>query len=391
MYNVELLSYEDGTFNQTVEDICSEYGIKGELKVINNELYIVAGLEEVPKNIYHTINRNRQCEDIFYTGDFAVKVDNQMKALQELIDYCFKAEFVKTTWTEFQVPVPDKVTVRELHSLINCNSGRHNPEFDVAIQTDYALGMQKYFEAEKRGGLFAKWRDFYRSERYDYDASLFKNIINFITRKKQTISEDKLRVMSDETKKIEMQEKHFKEFKDYMKTLYPNIPYAVGKKTVIDHGQIDDKNGTLDNPWKDVPSYWEFRDIYIRKADEPIIAEAFNSARLSYATNLSKYDIEQRGPIEVAAIPINDFFNFASLAKQNNLPFTIDKGEYAQPSLDMVYIIYNTYNKRLLDSICRRTLYDAINFSHSITPTQIEYVNSLQDKLDKAKSKQNKK
>ena len=117
------------------------------------------------------------------------------------------------------------------------------------------------------------------------------------------------------------------------------------------------------------PSYWEFRDIYYRAVDEPIIASVCNMMRLQYAKCNSLEELTRFGELSMLDIPESSFMNFVSLAKTNDLRFYIDtKGDYAVPSLDTVHVLYNTYQGEKLFGILDRLNQDLTSDMHSSNP-----------------------
>lgn len=390
---IDINNNKDGYLN-VMRRIGNEYGIHVDLVNAADEWYLVAcpfteSINKGPQEILANINAN---EGLFITNEFAIKAerDNGIFVAEHLLEYCMKAEFVHTIFTEFEAEIPDKLREEELYALINFNEGRFDENMPYEVQHDYSVGLNKYFKKENKDGFFhKKWKEFYRSERYDEDASFLKNFASFLTRHENEIDLDLLMKSNSNVKTFEMQEKEYKEFAAYMKNLYPEVSYNVGKKTTVDHGQIqipDGLEGLIYNPWEGVPSHWEFRKISYKAADEYKIAQVYNEIRLSYANDESLTHLQNRGDVNVVGVPLIDFMNFVSLAKANNLEFHIDTGDMATPSLDTIYVVYNTFNQEKLESIFTRMLVDKTCNYHAVSPEQVKSVQStLGQKLEDAK------
>ena len=386
-------------FNVNVNKFISEYDVYAKVIEFKGEKYIVTSLEPISDIDYKTIRdiilRNNRNTFLFYPKISAVKIDenNYISALDAVIDYCREAEFIKTVYAEYGLPVPLCIRREELSALMRFNVGRSNIEFDINLRTLYEKGLTKFFKRERRGGLHKMWRDFIRSEKMDIDASRIKNIWLFFKRKNPETDLHLLLQSGENVKILEMQEHEFKEFKKIVRKYYPDFKYNSGKKYKVNHGMVD-KAGNKGSPWgktitneefsrnrdkyiygdeKYRISYWEFRNVVYRAADEPIIAEIYNNLstkNIGGAENLQNLQVlKNRGELEFINIPEIYFTNFARLATEKNLLFYADvQGEYTTPSLKSVCIVFNKYNSELANDILRTMMNDKLY--HSVSTQQ---------------------
>lgn len=380
-----------------MSQIGAEYGVHVELVETFNGFYLTAcpfseSIDRSSIEIEADIKAN---DSLFLVNEFSINASehDSVFVAESLIEYCMKAEFIHTIYNEFEAPVPNQIRNSELYHLIDFNDGRFDEAMPIEVKNDYTMALTKFFRDENKDGYFhKKWREFYRSEKYDNNGSFLKNFSNFLTRNKNEINLKLLIDSSNGLKSLEMEKKQYDEFKDRIKTFYPDLSYSVDKKTiVIDHGQLEvpkEMEGQIYNPWEGEQSHWEFIKIYYNEADEYKIAQVFNSIRLNFAKDKTLNEIEARGKIAITPVPVMDFINFVSLMKANNVPYHVDDGKHARPELDKVYIVYNEYNQEKIERIFARMIHDKTYNYHAISDEQRENVRNvtLNQRLENAKN-----
>lgn len=383
-------------------DFSKEYGIYSKVIQCKDHMYIVASLDPIADNIspMDIIQRQERNTRLFYPAVFAIKVDdsnNFLFIMSKFLKYCQEAEFIKTIFKEFGLPVPERLRYTEVYSLMRFNDGRNNPEADAVLIGLYENGLRRFFRNERRGGLRGKWRSFFRSDKFDDDASKLKNLLTFIKRKTPETDIELLLKSGEGVKWIAMQEHEYSEFKRTIKEYYPDIFFNTGKKYVVDHGMIELPGKGKPITFKDFCelrnehfgskgyrafenlniSRWEFRDIFFKSADEPVIAQIYNNISLKFVKCVNLQELLDKGDINCVNIPIDDIMDFASLAQENNLPLYIDKwGEFQTSNLDTVCVVYNKINDGLIAEINRTMLNGKIHSSHAISTEQKEMLNA---------------
>lgn len=383
-------------------DFSKEYGIYSKLIRCKDALYLTASLDPIADDIspLDIIRRNERNMRLFYPTTFAIKInenDNVMLIMGNFLKYCQEAEFVKAIFNEFGLSVPERLRYTEVYSLMHFNDGRNNTKADTVLAGLYENGLRRFFRNEQRGGLRKKWRDFFRSDKFNDDASKLKNLLAFLKRKTPETDIDLLLKSGESVKWIAMQEHEYSEFRKTIKEYYPDIYFGVGKKYVVNHGMVELPGEGKPITFKDFCeirnkrfatsgyramenlniSYWEFRDIFFKSADEAVIAQIYNNISLKFAKCATLQELLDKGDINYINIPIVDFMDFASLAQENNLPFYIDKwDEFQTSTLDMVCVVYNKCNNNIIDEINRVILDDKIHSSHAISAVQKEMLNA---------------
>lgn len=113
-----------------------------------------------------------------------------------------------------------------------------------------------------------------------------------------------------------MQEFEYKLFLKRVRMFYPYVSFAAGKVDVVDHGSVGASPETYSVFGKCVtaeeyarirrecfategwfaladlkPSRWEFRDIYYKECDEPLVYAAYYAVTLDYAKCSSLSDM----------------------------------------------------------------------------------------------------
>ncbi len=377
-------------------DFSKEYGVYTKIVRCKDDLCLIASLKPVTDNIspMDIIRRNNRNTRLFYPSVFAIKIntdDNFMLDMEKLLKYCREAEFVKVIYAEFGLPIPERLRYTEVYSLMRFNDGRNEPQADPRLVKLYDKGLKKFFRHESRGGLRKKWRDFFRSDKFNDDASKLKNFLAFLNRKAPETDINLLLKSGESVKWIAMQEHEYSEFRKTVKEYYPEIHFGVGKKYAVDHGMVELPGSGKPVTFKEYCeirdryfpaggygalenlniSYWEFRDVFFKTADEPIIAQIYNNISLKFANCANLQELLDRGEVGYINIPITDFMNFAALAQENNLPYYIDKwGEYQEINLDTVCVVYNKFNEDVINNINNGITNVKIQTSHAISSAQ---------------------
>jgi len=391
-----------------IRAICSEYGLYGSIVYYKpssipgsdrNRFYIVAGsapeLQKgtlpswvYPEDIIRRCERNNK---LFYPKIWAFDLSenrNQMKATEELVEYLKKAEFIHTIYAEYGLPAPEKIRFSEVNQLIRAEESINNSKLPDRVRNKCQKDLDWFFRRERSRGLRRKWLDYFRSESFPDDKGLFSRLIGYLQRNNQITSKDLLIEVSENIHKLEMQEHEFKLFSKFISEVYPEVRYAAGDKDIVNHGGVGNSPDTqealgrrvtgeeyavirkehfADEGWSALEdlkqSYWEFRDVYYKACDEPLIAAAYNSITLQYAKCDPLSEIIE--PVQMADIPATDFMNFVSLAKANKLRFYIDNaGDFAKPSLENIHVIYGQHQSEKMQGILNRMVKDKVEYSH---------------------------
>ena len=407
-----------------VHDICSQYGLHGNVVYYEpspiegsslNRMYIIAGTDPVfdqdkvpkglrPEEMIQTIQQN---EKLFYPRAWALDLmecKDKLTATQSLVDYCQKAEFITSLYREYGLPAPVVLRRSEVNQLINFRSNMTNPMTPPDILKKYKSDLDWFFKREKTRNRFRKkWLQFFRSEKFPDDKGPLAKLVGYFRRKQCEVKLPQLIDSNSDINKLEMQEFEFKIFQQLIQERYPYITYAVGEKEVVDHGISKARNLDENFPVKYVtaeeyavirkdrfasegwdcvanlkPAYWEFRNVYYRECDEPIIASVYQQIVLPYAKCNSLRELKERGPLQMKKIPLSDFMNFVSLAKASNLRFYIDTlGDYEKPSLKNIHVLYNEYQQPKMDDVVDRMIGDKVNFSHVLETSTRPTLNSV--------------
>lgn len=419
-----------------VKNICSQYGLYGNVIYYNpspisdsnlNRLYVVAGLDPAialdPPPRYlrpdEIVRRNKRNEKLFYPYVWAFDLFSDKIGIEvnhALVEYCKTTEFISNLYAEYDISPPQKLRVSEIGQLINFREGIENPLASADLIKQYKKGLDWFFRREKTANTFRRqWLDYFRSEKFPDDKGPIDKLIGYFRRNESQTTMDQLMDVNSDLRKLQMQEHEFKVFEKFMKDCYPEVIYSVGEKVIVDHGST---NNTKDpkNPFGRCVTgeeyavirkeqfaekgfealadlrmtYWEFRDIYYKAVDEPLIAAAYNSIILNYAKCNSVAELKEFGPIQMEKIPTDDFMNFVSLAKANHLRFYIDNhGDYALPSLDTIHVLYNEHQEGKMNGILARMINDKIDHSHMIDrsnhpalSSMIRSINQIQESTE---------
>lgn len=394
-----------------VKKICGEYGLFGNVIYHEpspipgsslNRMYIVAGVDPVfekdklPNNLHpdemqQAIHRN---PNLFYPRAwvFDLKENNdEVAATQSLVDFCRKSEFLTRLYGEYNMRPPKFLRLSEVNQLINYRNTLDNPMATPGMKRKCKKDLDWFFRREKSKSKFRQnWLQYFRSEKFPDDKGPVAKILGFLRRDKNEIPLDQLMDNNSNISKLEMQEYEFKIFQELMEKQYPFVTYAAGEKRVVDHGlskatQRDDspfgkcvsaeeyavvrKERFATEGWDCVanlkPAYWEFRDVYYKDCDAPIIASVYQHITLQYAQPNSIGELRDHGVLSLQKVPVKDFMNFVSLAKANHLRFYVDtRGDFEKPVLDTVNVVYNDHQKGKMSEIMGRMVKDKVTFSH---------------------------
>ena len=406
-----------------VQRICANYGLYGNVvfyepsPVANsdrNRPYIVAGTDPSfsmgplpkhiqPDEILRTIERN---DDLFYPNFYAIDLSASRDSIQpihDLVDYCKRAQIVSRLYGEYGMDPPQRLRLSEVNQLIHAAQVLDAPGPGGPAKEKVQKDLDWFFKRERSTGFRKRWLDYFRSGKFPTDKGPLAKIVGYFKRNNSRISMDQLTSGNDDLRKIEMQEFEYKFFQKFIKECYPNVCYAEGKKTVVDHGissrslkssgrpvtgeeyAVVRKDKFASEGWgalaQLIPAYFEFRDVYYKAADEPFVASAYNTIVLQYAKCNDLASLKSRGQLCLQKIPASDFMNFVSLAKANNLRFYIDNlGEYATPSLETINVLYNKHQQGKMQGIVDRMIGDKVNYSHILnTPTHPPLVTRIQE------------
>lgn len=401
---------------QTVKAICNRYGLYGNVVYDTpspiagsnrNRLYVVAGTDPalsqdpLPKSFRpdEVLRRQERDDGLFYPKVWAFDLSanqDEMQATQELVEYCKQAEFLNRLYSEYDLPAPEKLRLSEVEQLKAYRIRIADPRSLPGMVSKARKDLKWFFKREKSSGFRRRWLDYFRSEKFPTNKGPLAKLRGYWSRHNCEVSTDQLMSRADSLKKLEMQDFEYKLFAKFIRDCYPEVTYAVGEKQVVNHGLSGNRDES-DSPfgqrvtaeeyavtrkdrfasegWNAVshltPAYWEFRDVYYRAADEPLIASAYNSIVLQYAKCDSLQSLRERGPLRLQKIPAADFMNFVSLAKANKLRFYIDNlGDYAVPSLTTINVLYNEHQEPKMAGIVDRMLQDKVNHSHILDTPQ---------------------
>jgi len=400
-----------------IQDICFDYGLNGNIfsymsptipESDLNKSYLIAGVDPSirgkslpesidPEQVLRKINRT---DKLFYPSIWVYDLssdNDQLRATQELVEYCKKAEFVYQIYSSYNTPVPAVLRTSEVNQLMDAWAVIQHPNANSSVINKAKKDLDAFFKREQSKGQ-SEWMQFFRSDRFPDTGGKLAKLKAYSHRNEQVVEMDQLLEFNHDIQKLEMQEHEYKLFRDLMTKLHPDVTYAVGKKEVVDHGLTEIKDAETSPFGRSVTAeeyavirkerfaeegwaalsdlkmaYWEFRDVYFKDIDAPLIASVYNKIRLEYAKSDHITELMAHGPMHLKQITIDDFMNFVSLAKANGLRFHIDNdGVYSIPSLDHVNVIFNESQIDILQGITARMLNEKISGSHSLDCKPLE-------------------
>lgn len=424
--NEDLLNSE---MANSISEICNEYGLNGcfvsyraDTEMPSAGYYLVASLSDelpAPENLYDMYLERCRNSSAQYLDYYVEKVnpDDVMTSVLDMIEYCKTIEFLQALYDEYKLPFPKKLNDIEIKGLMDNASSVNDDDFTTDIKAMYRANVKNFFKIEKRHskiGFLRKWDEFYRSDKYSEGSSKLKNIFYFFKRKKPRVSMKRLWDICSNISVVEYTQAEFKMFEEYMKTVHPDIPYAIASKFGVNNGEIKlpkgEENNKELNPFgrtvtteeyneelfKCLTENKPFEKIRIAKAkfvtvayrmvDEPLMLSLYHRITLNYTKPCKYGDLIQRGDVSLTLIPYNEFMNFASLAKSNNVLFAIDDGYFYKPCLDAVTVIYNSYQEETIKHIKGRIVSDLTNNSHS--STAVKHKQSIKDQIQQLQSNQ---
>ena len=401
--------------SRQIKDACAAYGLYGNViyhapspftrtdEHNRNRMYIVAGPDPAfgedppPKWLdpEHIIRQNSRNNKLFYPGAWALELDtrtSELDILEQLMDYARRVEFLTYQYGQYGLPLPEKLRLSEVNHLISFYDNALWSGNDPKLQKKYQSTLDWFFKREKsHSALRRRWLSYYRSEKFPDGKGPFAKLRGYFRRNNPEVSMAQLLETNGDLRKLQMQEYEFRHFRDMIAQCYPEVSYAVGEREKIDHGLTPraarHKTPVSNVTWEEYaavrkerfadegyaalqhlnPNYWDFRDIYYRAVDAPLIASVFHMMTLQYAKPDSLETLSQYGPTAVQVIPASNFMNFVSLAKSNGLRFYIDvHGDYTVPSFDSIPVLYNTCQEDKLQGIVSRLIHDRVAFSHTL-------------------------
>lgn len=368
---IDKIRYEDIKSNpllREVSETAAAFGVVATVIVkdensnfADSGFYLVAGLGKYPeyenvKDLEYQTYRN---PTLFHPKGFAIQLtlENVNKAIEDLYDYCTKAEIVNTLYTEYNVPVPDVIRCRELEEISTYASVYRGDSQDTIYKQLHKEALDKFFSTEKKAlkskGL-QSWFKYFRSDNYnqkDKEPSLGIRL-----RPYPSDQEIPLNLLTDnypDISVLHLDESEYQNLKQEIKK-YPEVYYSVGEKLVIDTGEI--KNAPEDNPFAGTQSHFEIRDVYIKKIDEPFVYGIICKDRFKDMNIPSRYTLTA-GSLEAHKISYELFDAFNTVAKDQGLKFAVDyDGKFMKPSSQYVPVLIESVHIGKFRSVC-----DAIN------------------------------
>ncbi len=386
----EIIGYENNLqLFYNFNDVAKDYGLYSKQVTIANpgsrpDVYLVFSVNPIKDNVnpVEIVNRVNRNDNLFYPESFAVSLydENSLLVWEKIMNYLSRAEFMCDLYSEFETPLPKTIRNDELEELAKFYCGQHNPNYDAATRQDYAEGIREFFKSERSKSKFSKdWQEFYRSELFDENKSFAGNFLAFLKRDEPETDIDILLESNHNLKKTYLSEHKYKEFREIIKTQYPDVKYNVSDKKVVDKGMIVDPKTNkcvktqfgltvTDQEYdriceerfssegfdclKDLnPSYFEGRDIVYKASDENIIASVINNLCFRWAKCPSLEDMQKRGKLSRIDIPVNQAMNFYLTMKEYDVPFYIDNDVNRKPNFDVIHVLYNTSDCKTVEGI----------------------------------------
>lgn len=432
--NISVSAFADG-----LESLCQQYGVYGQIVPHRPypaseqiEQYVYLGLEPLPPNadITQIAARPERNTNVFFPKQFAFKLEdpsensdaNLMLKVQQAVDYCTRAEFVKNIYFEYGTPVPERIFCKDLMRLIELSKTLNTENLDLDGKLIYFRSLSRFFKRERtKNPLRKRWIEYKRSDYFRFDCKNIFLHLKALLSKNRNVPLSTLQENCLSLSNAVLPAHVVKAFTKYMDTHYPDIRYAIGPKCVTDYGILSEKqksvfaNNGMVNPYGDTvtyekycriiderfqkegydaiktlnPSRWEMHNLTYSSADEPYIAKAFYNTMYQYAKKDSFQYIKERasyrGEDRAVSIPTDELLNFISLANSNGLHYFFDNyGYYGVPNLDTVYMAYNADDQALVDGILARLVEDRVNNSHLATRLQAPRLEKLNQKIQSA-------
>lgn len=346
--------------------------------------YLVFSLSPIKRNVdpVAIANRNKRNSTIFYPESFAVEMNSENPLLiwERISNYLGYAELVYDLYEEFRTPMPKSIRIDELEALSTFYSHRELPGLDAATRMNYHKRLQAFFDNENPKSKFGKeWKEFYRSPLFDSDKSPIQNFLVFLKRNEPETSLDTLLDSTGTLKKVYMSEHHYKEFREIIKTRFPDVKYSVSDVQVVDEGIIVDpvSGKTVETPYGKTitqeeydkireerfateghacldgltPSYFEGRDIVYKACDENIIASVSHEIAYRWAKCSDLESLQQNGELTFVDIPAGHMMNFYSGVRTAGVPIYIDYNVNSSPNFETIRVVYNVANENTVHNL----------------------------------------
>ncbi len=394
------------------EKLAQEYGLFSKQVMVYGPTnvgvpYLVFSMNPIDDNVnpVEIINRNKRNPNLFYYKDFAVCLtgDNPLITLSNVVEYLSYAEFMYELYEVFDTELPDKIRIDELEELVNFYNGQYNLDFDDELRTHYSEGVKDFFKKENEKGKFSKaWQKFYRSELFDENKSFVGNFLTYLKKSEPEIDIDVLLESGSEIRKVYVPEHRYKEFRETIKSDYPDVKFHVSDKKIKDKGLIvDPETGSrvesqygicvTDEEYDKIfeksfssegfgcledlnPSYFEGRNVYYKSSDENIIASVLNNICYRWAKCFSLKELEARGPLEMVDIPSKQMKNFYVSMRRYNIPFHIDNDVKRNPNFKVAHVLYNTFDREKVTNIVAGLAIANMSLAHVDIPEDTKYI-----------------
>lgn len=413
---------------QHISDACREYGMYGGIfyhapcalaESDLNRFYIVAGIDPalqgdfLPPNLDPSaiIRRSQRNNLLFYPKTWAFDLSensNKINVTDSLVEYLKKAEFIRMLYAQYGMDPPDKIRISEFYQLREFHETAYNFNLPASVREKAKKDLAWFFRRERSTGFRRRWLDYFRSEHFPDDQGAIQKLVGYFRQTKQRTTIQQLIEVNEDVHKLQMEEHEYKLFTRFLRNVYPDVRYAAKDKEIVNHGGIGNPKETYEDFGRRVSgeeyavilkdrfaaegykaiadlkqAYWEFRDVYYKACDEPLVAAAYNSITLQYAKCDPLADLPE--PLHMIDVPLGDFMNFVSLAKTNHLLFYIDNtGLFSVPSLKNIHVIYSAHQQQTLDGIVARMIDDKVEFSHMLdSDPQRPALSQVIDDLDR--------
>lgn len=418
----KLVLSEKNKLESYCNEECKSYGVTCKVFDVSKyvfsekkEQYMVFGIDGLPdelaiKDIYV---RNERSNVLFYPDYLVVKLDENVSPLglvEAAVSYCRTAKFLKDLYSEYGLPLPEKIRGDEIGGLKEYNSVRKNKALSPKARAIAQKGIKRFFKQEKsRNKYLKKWRDFIRTDKFDRKASRLKMFRDFTKRTSQITTLEVLHETNDDLKTTVINEHEFLKFKEDIARLYPDVLYAVSEVEVQNEGLDKKANGDLPvskikaGPFgklvtyrayceerekrfanegyeaiKDLnPVYYETRQLIYKEIDEPFVASILNSIRFAYAKSDSLQEVKTPD-IDIVSfidVPVEDMMNFVSLTKANKVPFYLDCfGKFGKANFETVRVVYNPIKDETMKGIVSRMIDEKFKLSHITTSIDAQSV-----------------
>ena len=410
------------------EKLAQEYGLFSKQVMVYGPTnkgvpYLVFSLNPVDDKVnpVEIINRNKRNPNLFYLDDFAVCLsgDNPLITLSNVVEYLSYTEFMYELYEQFNTELPKVIRIDELEELVNFYNGQYNVDFDDELRTHYAQSVKEFFKKENDKGKFSKaWQKFYRSELFDEEKSFSRNFLTYLKKSEPEIDIEALLESGNEIRKVYVPEHRYKEFRETIKSDFPDIKYYVSDKKVKDKGlivdpdtgrRVDSQYGVCvtDEEYDKIfeksfssegfgciedlnPSYFEGRNVYYKSSDENIIASVLNNICFRWAKCFSLKELEARGPLEMVDIPSKQMKNFYVSMRRYNIPFHIDNDVNRNPNFKVSHILYNASDREMVTNIVAGLAIANMSLAHVDIPEETKYfvdADKIGDLIKKAEKK----